>query len=94
MDTAVASLVAFLFLVIAINFFMLFARLRRDKSRPSSRKPVPSEAEDVIRRDRAIQRRLAREQEQLAYAADMKDKTFELYDQVRRKYGDDERDSN
>ena len=84
MNTVFAYLVAIIAFVIVINFFMLFVRLKRNKSSKSSY-PAAPEAKAAVHRHREIQRRLDREQEELAHIVEMRNKTFEIYAQVRKQ---------
>ena len=77
-------LLTIIFLVISINFFMLYRRLRRDRPGKIG-KAAMQEKEAAEWRGREIQRRLDREQEEAAKRVELRNKTFELYDQVRKK---------
>jgi len=74
-------LVAIIFLVIIGNFFLLYKRFKRD------RKPVVKPVDRQIAyeaRHEEIQRIFDREQEEAERYIELRNKTFELYDQVRR----------
>jgi len=89
MTSAFAYLVAVIFFVILLNFVVLFMRLRRDRyQRPT--KPTMDEEQAAIRRHKEIQRRLDREQEELAYRVEMRNKTLDIYKEVRSKHAQTE----
>jgi len=78
-----AFLVGIVFIVIVINFAMLYNRLKRDKK--LKREGIAmSEPEASRWREKEIQRRLDREQEEAVKRVDLRNKTLELYEQVRR----------
>jgi len=86
MEGAFAYMVAIIFFVIAFNFFFLYMRLKRDRTRTRKSGGVAMEEEKAVRlRDREIQRRLDREQEEAAQRVELRNKTLALYDQVRRR---------
>ena len=78
-----AFLIAVVFFIVAINFFLLFIKLKRNRPRKSG-KAAMEENEAAIWRDKEIQRRLEREQEDAKEYIDRQNKTFELYEQVRK----------
>jgi len=84
MNNVFAYLVAIIAFVIVLNFFMLFMRLKRDKAKKSAY-PAAQEEQAAVHRHREIQRRLDREQEELAHIVEMRNKTFEIYAQVRKQ---------
>jgi len=77
-------LLAVVFFVIVSNFFMLYMRTRKDR-RPKSGRAAMSESEAMERRDRDIRRRIDLEQEECARQVELRNKTLDLYEQVRRK---------
>jgi len=84
MNGIFAFLLVIVFLVISINFFMLYRRLRRERpGKPG--KAAMQEKEAAKWRGREIQRRLDCEQEEAVRRVELRNKTFELYEQVRRK---------
>ena len=78
-----AYVIVLVVFVIAINFFMLFFRLRRDRYRKPGRASV-EEAQAARWREKELQRRLDREQEEAAHRVELRNNTLALYDQVRR----------
>ena len=77
-----AFLIAVVFFIVAANFFILFIRLKRDRPRKVT-KAAMEEKEAALWRDKEIQRRLDREQEEAEKYLERRNKTLELYDQVR-----------
>ena len=84
MPFALGSILAVVFLVIVLNFVMLFIRLKRDRVRRPS-KEVMEEAKAVILRDNEIRRQLDREELEAAEYVELRNKTLELYEEVRRR---------
>jgi len=78
-----ASLIGIVFVVIALNFIMLFMRFKRDFPQKSKRK-APDEAHAAIIRDREVYYRIELEQDAAQRRVELQNKTFELYEQVRR----------
>jgi len=91
MGNTFVVLVAIIFFVIAINFFMLFARLKGTRPRKIE-KAAMEEKEAVEWRDREIQRRLDREQEDAIKQIELRNKTLELYEQVRKEAAEAEQE--
>jgi len=83
MIPAFGSVVALVFIVIIVNFIMLYIRLKRDFPRKSGKK-VPEEEEAMALRENEIQRRLALEKEAAERYLEQRAKTWELYEQVRK----------
>jgi hypothetical protein len=84
MNSAFASLVAIIFIIIAINFFMLYLRLKRDRH-PKITKAAVEEKEASEWREKEIKRRIDSEQADAVKFVELQNKTFELYEQVRNK---------
>ena len=83
MDTLLGSLIAIVFIVIAINFVMLYIRLKRDFPKKTT-KNILEENEAAVIRDRAIHQKIEREQEDAEQRVMLRNKTLELYEEVRR----------
>jgi len=77
----VISIVAF---VIVLNFVMLFFRLRRDRVKKPSRLSLDEERAALLRHNE-IKRRIEREEKQALEHVELRNKTLELYDEVRRR---------
>ena len=92
MDGAFAFLLAIVFFVILMNFFALFMRMRRDR-RPKTGRVAMDEKRAAVLRAKEIQRRLDREQEEAIRQIERRNKTLELYEQVRRNAAAAEGDS-
>ena len=88
-----AVIIAVVFFVVAINFYMLFVRLRKDR-RPKIDRAAPGEAEASKWRDKEIIRRLDSEQADAARRVELRNKTLGLYEQVRRNAADRENEEN
>jgi len=92
MDGAYAFLIAIVFFVIVLNFFMLFMQLRRNRS-PKTGRVAMDEKKAAELRAKEIQRRLDREQEDAARQVELRNKTLDLFDQVRKNAAEAERES-
>ena len=75
----------YLFIVIAIlvvvNFYMLFKRNRKSRN---IGKEASKEREESVKRYDNLVRKLSHEQEEAARRVELQNKTFDMYDQVRR----------
>jgi len=92
MQGALAVLLAVITFVIVLNFVMLFFRMRRDKyNKPS--KEILEEKKAVLLRDSEIRRRLDREQEDAVKFVQKRNRTLDLYDEVRRRAAAREREA-
>jgi len=83
MDALLGSLIGIVFIVIAINFVMLYIRFKRDFPKKTSKK-ILEEDEAVIIREKAIHQKIEREQEEAERRVILQNKTLELYERVRR----------
>jgi len=83
-------LIAVVFFIVAINFFLLFLRLRRERH-PKTKGKAAEEKEAVKWRANAIQRRLHNELEDSARRVELRNKTLDLYEQVRKKAAEAEK---
>jgi len=83
MNPAFGSVVALVFIVIIVNFIMLYRRLKRDLPRKSGKK-VPEEEEAMVLREKEIQRRFTLEKEMAERYLELRAQTWKLYDQVRK----------
>ena len=90
MNSSHAILIAVVFFIVAINFFLLFLRLRRDRN-PETKGKAAEENEAVKWRANAIQRRLHNELEDSARRVELRNKTLDLYEQVRKKAAEAEK---
>ena len=77
------SMVAIVFIVIAINFFVLFLRFKKNRFHKIVT-PAKEEKEAALLRDRVIMNRLQCEQDEAARYVELRNKTLDLYEQVRR----------
>ena len=84
MGTALAYILAIVAFVIVLNFVMLMFRLRRDRYQKPNREAIEEE-KAVVLRDNEIRRRLEREENEALERVILRNKTLELYDEVRRR---------
>lgn len=90
MEGAFAYIVAIVFFVIALNFFFLYMRLKKDRYRKTGKVAIEEEKAAKLR-EKEIQRRLNREQEDAARFIELRNKTLDLYDQVRKRANEREK---
>ena len=92
MSSVYAFLVAIIVMVVAMNFFMVFRRFRRD-FRPRSKRVAMDEITAAKLREKEVWRRIEREQEDAARQVELRNNTFKLYDIVRKRASDAEQTS-
>ena len=92
MGTAFAYILAIIAFVIVLNFVMLMFRLKRDRYNKPNKAAMEEEKAALIR-DHQIRRRLDREEEDAAQRVELRNKTLELYDEVRRRAAAREKES-
>jgi len=92
MEGSVGYLFAIVFIVLAINLYIVLSRMRRGNRRKSNRKRIaPDEAKQAIWRDREIERRLEREQDGAVERVKLREETLALYEEVRRRHAEKDR---
>ena len=84
MQSMIGPLLAIIIIVLAANFFIIFKRLRNNPTRRTG-KPAINEAEAAEQRDIEIQRRFQQEFEDDLRRVELRNKTLELYDLVRKR---------
>ena len=83
----VIFLIIFVFLVLIANAVVLIIRSRNNSSPYGRRgKSAPVEDITVVIRDRNIKHRLESEQDNIRKYLELRKKTWELYDEVRKRY--------
>jgi len=83
MESVFLPLVVLVFLVIALNFFFLMRRMQRDRVKRPSKKAL--EEEQALKlREAEVRRRLEYEKEEAEEFIEKRNRTFELFEQVRR----------
>jgi len=93
MEGTVGYLFALIFIVVALNFYLLILRRMRvgNKRRKKMNRMAVDEAKQALWRDREIERRLEREQDGAIERVKLREETLALYDEVRRRHADKER---
>lgn len=92
MDATVAVLVVIIFFVLILNFYFLFIRMRRTPKRKKMNSIMRDEAKQALWRDREIERRIAREQDDALERVKLKEETLALYEEVRNRHADEDND--
>jgi len=85
MENQVIGLVVIVFFVLALNFYFLLSRMRKDKRTKRSYRIAPSEREQSLWREKEIERRMEREQDIALERVRLRNETLALYDEVRRR---------
>ena len=88
MDSSVAYLFVIIFFVITLNFYFLFARMRRGNKRKRMDRTAIDEAKQALWRDKEVARRLEREKDDAIERIKLRNETLALYDEVRRRHGE------
>jgi len=87
METGVAYLFAIIFIVIALNFYFLFFRVRRGNSRYKRMgRQAVDEAKQALWRDKEVARRIEREQDDAYERVKLRNETLAYYEEVRRRH--------
>ena len=87
MEGSIAIIVAIIFLVLVINVFLLFTRIRRgDNKRKRMSRATVDEAKQALWRDREVARRIEREQDDALERVKLRNETLGYYEQVRRRH--------
>ena len=87
-----AYILAIVVFVIVLNFIVLFHRLRRDRYRRPGKAAIEEE-KAAEWREKELRRRLDREQEDFEMRVELRNKTLELYEQVRRNAAEQEKEA-
>lgn len=85
MDASIASVLAIVVLVIALNFFFLSKHFRGSERRSRKTRVAVEEAQQAKWRDNEIRRRIEREQDGALERVKLRNETLALYDEVRRR---------
>ena len=83
MNNTFSFMISVVLLVVALNAVMLYLRLRKEH-RPKTRRAAMEENEASKWRDKEINRMLDREQDEAEKHVELRNKTLELYEQVRK----------
>ena len=87
MPEIVTTLSVFIFLIVIANAIVLIIRISKNRSPYGRRgKIAPTEIKAAIKRERDIYRRIHVEQERIRRYLDLRQKTWDLYEEVRQKY--------
>ena len=73
---------AIMLVVIAVNFYMVFTRHKKNRD---ERKRDANEQLASVKALKEVQRKLDTEQDNLAKRVELQNRTFELFDQVRKR---------
>ena len=87
MASMIGPLIAIVFIVIAANIFIVFRRLKTNPVRKSGTRAM-DEKEAAELRDSEIKRRFQQEFEDDLRRVELRNKTLDLYEQVRKRARD------
>ncbi|MDR2571844.1 MAG: hypothetical protein LBD23_16320 [Oscillospiraceae bacterium] len=91
MDSAIAYSFALIFVVIALNFYFVFIRMRRNnRNKKNTKVPAVQEEQQAMWRDKEIVRRLEREQDYALKRIRLRNETLALYEEVRRRHAEED----
>jgi len=85
MDGSIVYIILIIFIVLVLNFYFVFSRMRNEKRRSKRYRVAPEERKQAIWRDKEIARRIAREEEDALERFKLRNETLALYDEVRRR---------
>jgi len=85
MENSIVYLVAIIFIVIILNFYFLFSRMRRNDKYKKMGRAAVEEAKQAIWRDKEVARRIAREQDDALERVKLRNETLAMYEEVRRR---------
>ncbi|MCL2819521.1 MAG: hypothetical protein FWD38_01610 [Oscillospiraceae bacterium] len=85
METSIAILFAIIFIIVAINFYLMIFRNRRGTRYKKMGRVAVDEAKQALWRDNEIQRRIKREEEDALERFKLREETLALYDEVRNR---------
>ena len=87
MNPVFGAIIAVIFLVIIMNFVALYIRIKKNPSVYGRRgKRAPEEQVAAEHRDREVLRRLDAEQDRYIRHIELRGKTWELYEEVRKRH--------
>ena len=87
MESGIVYLFAIIFIVIALNFYFMFFRVRRGNSRYKRMgRTAVDEAKQSLWRDKEVARRIEREQDDAYERVKLRNETLAFYDEVRRRH--------
>jgi len=90
LESGVAYLFAIIGFVLALNIYFIFARLRKGSNRKKISRVAVDEAKQALWRDKEVQRRIDREDEDAFERVKLRNETLALYDEVRRRHAKDD----
>ena len=87
MQGYVTAIVAFIFFILIINVVFLIIRVSKNRSPYGRRgKKAPTEEMVRIRSEKRAYRNIEIEQERIKKYLELRNRTWELYEEVRQKY--------
>ena len=86
METGVAYLFAIIFIVIVLNFYFIFSRMKRGNRHKRMGRSAISEAKQALWRDKEVARRIEREQDDAYERVKLRNETLAYYEEVRRRH--------
>jgi hypothetical protein len=83
-QNAVAYLIAIIALILMMNLFFVISRMRRNKNKKPVGRGAPDEAKQAIWREKEVQRRIEREQDDAYARVQLRNETLAIYEEVHQ----------
>jgi len=86
MEGGVAYLFAIIAIVLVLNFYFMFVRMRSGNKRKKMNRAAVDEAKQALWREKEVARRIEREQDDALERVKLRNETLALYEEVRRRH--------
>jgi len=88
-DASIASIVGIIVVVLALNFYFMVIRMKKENKKRTRDSVAVDEAKQAQWRDKEITRRLEQENDDAVERIKLRDETLAFYEEVRRRYEDE-----
>ena len=86
MESGVAYLFAIISVVLVLNLYFVFTRMKRGNRRKRMDRIAVDEAKQALWREKEVARRIEREQDDALERVKLRNETLALYEEVRRRH--------
>ena len=90
MQSGVAYLFAIVFVILALNLYFVFMRMKRGNKRKRMDRTAIDEAKQALWREKEVARRIEREQADAVERIKLRNETLALYEEVRRRHANED----
>jgi len=90
MQSGVAYLFAIVFVILALNLYFVFMRMKRGNKRKRMDRIAIDEAKQALWREKEVARRIEREQADAVERIKLRNETLALYEEVRRRHANED----